>query len=123
MRFSLFLVVLLPSLPAGQVLAEEPCGRGGVAEPYIELHTGPGRGYPVFHVVDRGETITVLKRRTDWFRVRTAKGKEGWVKRAAMELTLTPAVIRPALPMRISVIFPDGAGKPVSWPVTLRVRM
>ena len=34
--------------------------------------------------------ITVLKRRTDWFRVRTAKGKEGWVKRADMELTLTP---------------------------------
>ena len=21
-----------------------------VTEPYLELHTGPGRGYPVFHV-------------------------------------------------------------------------
>jgi uncharacterized protein YgiM (DUF1202 family) len=61
-----------------------------VAEPYIELHTGPGRGYPVFYVVDRGERISVLRRRTDWFRVRTVGGKEGWVKREAMELTLTP---------------------------------
>ena len=62
-----------------------------IAEPYIELHTGPGRGFPVFHVADRGERLTVIKRRTDWFKVRTQKGKEGWVKRAQMELTLTPA--------------------------------
>jgi hypothetical protein len=62
-----------------------------VAEPYLELHTGPGRGYPVFHVVDRGDTVDVIKRRTDWFLVRTRKGKEGWASRAAMALTLTPA--------------------------------
>jgi len=61
-----------------------------VAGPYLEMHTGPGRGYPVFHVVDRGDTITVVKRRTDWFKVRTAKGKQGWVKRAEMEQTLSP---------------------------------
>ena len=61
-----------------------------IAEPYIELHTGPGRGYPVFHVVDRGELVEVIKRRTDWFLLRTAKGREGWAKRSAMELTLTP---------------------------------
>lgn len=60
-----------------------------VAEPYIELHTGPGRGYPVFHVVDRGELVEVIKRRTDWFLVRSGRGKEGWVKRAEMELTLS----------------------------------
>jgi hypothetical protein len=90
LQFRVFVVVLLPSLLAGQVLAEEPAVEVVVAEPYLEMHTGPGRGYPVFHVVDRGKTITVLKRRTDWFRVRTVKGKEGWVKRADMELTLTP---------------------------------
>ncbi len=28
-----------------------------VADPYLEMHTGPGRGYPIFHVVDRGETV------------------------------------------------------------------
>ena len=59
-----------------------------VAEPFLELHTGPGRGFPVFYVVDRGEQIDVLKRRTDWFQVRTKKGIEGWVKLDQMAETL-----------------------------------
>lgn len=59
-----------------------------VAEPFVELHTGPGRGFPVFHVVDRGQQIEILKRRTDWFKVRTDRGIEGWVKLAALEQTL-----------------------------------
>ena len=62
-----------------------------VAEPFLELHTGPGRGFPVFHVVDRGEQIDVLKRRTDWFQVRTKKGVEGWVKLDQMAETLDTA--------------------------------
>ncbi|MEZ5540700.1 MAG: SH3 domain-containing protein [Pseudomonadota bacterium] len=70
--------------------ADTPYYAVRIAEPYIELHTGPGRGYPVFHVVDRGELVEVIKRRTDWFMLRTAKGKEGWASRAAMTLTLSP---------------------------------
>lgn len=62
-----------------------------VAEPFIELHTGPGRGYPVFHVVDRGGHIEILKRRTDWFKVRTDRGIEGWVPLAMIEQTLNTA--------------------------------
>ncbi len=62
-----------------------------VAEPFLELHTGPGRGFPVFHVVDRGEQIEVVKRRTDWFQVRTARGVEGWVKLDQMAETLDTA--------------------------------
>lgn len=61
-----------------------------VADPYLEMHTGPGRGYPKFHVVDRGETVEIIKRRTDWFLVRTERGKEGWVDRGQMERTLQP---------------------------------
>ena len=87
----LVIVLLLQALLARQAFSEEQLVEVVVAAPYLEMHTGPGRGYPVFHVVDRGETISVLKRRTDWFRVRTGKGKEGWVKRAEMEQTLTPA--------------------------------
>lgn len=49
-----------------------------VTEPYLELHTGPGRGFPVVQVVGRGESVDVLKRRTDWLRVRTERGVEGW---------------------------------------------
>ncbi|MFK8016005.1 MAG: SH3 domain-containing protein [Gammaproteobacteria bacterium] len=59
-----------------------------VDDPYLEMHTGPGRGYPVFHVVDKGESVEVLRQRTDWFRVTTRKGKRGWVHRDQMERTL-----------------------------------
>ncbi|TCK17061.1 SH3 domain-containing protein [Thiogranum longum] len=62
-----------------------------IADPYIELHTGAGRGYPVFHVEEQGEWIEILKRKTDWFKVRTRKGKQGWVAREQLEHTLTPA--------------------------------
>lgn len=59
-----------------------------VAEPYIELHTGPGRGFPIYHVVDRHDWIEIIKRRTEWFRVRASNGKEGWAHIANMEQTL-----------------------------------
>ncbi len=62
-----------------------------VADPYLEMHTGPGRGYPITHVVPRGEEISVLKRRTDWFKVRDQRGREGWAHRDQMAETLTPA--------------------------------
>jgi hypothetical protein len=56
-----------------------------ITEPYLELHLGPGRGYPVVQVVPRGESVDVLYRRTDWFRVRSARGIEGWA--SAAEIT------------------------------------
>lgn len=60
-----------------------------VAEPFIDLHTGPGRGFPKFQIVERGGLIQLLERRTDWFLVRTARGHEGWVHREQLLLTLT----------------------------------
>jgi hypothetical protein len=68
-----------------------------IADPFIELHTGPGRGYPIFYVEERGATITVLKRKTDWFKVRTARNIEGWVDRTQLERTLNPG----GKPMRL----------------------
>jgi uncharacterized protein YgiM (DUF1202 family) len=59
-----------------------------VADPYLEMHTGPGRGYPVHYVVDRGDDVEILMRRTDWFQVRAPDGAVGWVDRAQMERTL-----------------------------------
>jgi hypothetical protein len=56
-----------------------------VTAPYLELHTGPGRGYPVFHVVPRDGSIDVLFRRTDWFKVRTERGVEGWASQTDMQ--------------------------------------
>jgi Bacterial SH3 domain len=59
-----------------------------VTAPYLELHTGPGRGYPVFHVVPRDASVDVLFRRTDWFKVRTERGVEGWASLADMQATV-----------------------------------
>src|SRR6476469_7938215 len=58
-----------------------------VSEPYLELSTGPGRGYPVFHVVPREDSVDVLFRRTDWFKVRDESGIEGWARARDMRRT------------------------------------
>lgn len=62
-----------------------------IADPFVELHTGPGRGYPVFHVVERGGEVTILLRKTSWFKVRAQEGITGWVPRHQMERTLDPS--------------------------------
>ena len=63
-----------------------------VSDPYIEMHTGPGRGYPIFYVAGQGDQITILKRKTDWFKVRLPRGsfdaREGWVNIDQMRHTL-----------------------------------
>ena len=59
-----------------------------VTQPYLELHTGAGRGYPVFNVVPRDGSVWVLFRRTDWFKVRTERGVEGWASQRDMLKTV-----------------------------------
>jgi hypothetical protein len=61
-----------------------------VNDAFINVHNAPGRGYPIFHVVERGETITLLKMHTDWIKIKTTRGLEGWIKRRDMSLTLGP---------------------------------
>lgn len=60
-----------------------------VADPFLELHSGPDAGYPVFQVIKRDELVEILERKGDWFLVRSPQGKEGWVSRAQIERTLT----------------------------------
>jgi hypothetical protein len=70
-----------------------------VAEPFIEMRSGPGRGFPVTYVVGRGDSVQVLFSRTDWFKVRAPRGQEGWVKREELAKTMLasgePAPIPP----------------------------
>lgn len=75
---------------AGMASADERIERVEIADPYIELRTGPGRGYPIFHVEERGAAVELLVRKTEWFKVRTARDIEGWVNRVQLERTLTP---------------------------------
>ena len=65
-----------------------------VADPFLEMRTGPGRAFPVVHVVERGEKVQVEKRRTDWFQVIDENGREGWVHKGQMAETLVPAGVK-----------------------------
>ena len=77
-RYAHLLTLLLALIAAPSLCAAREYLQVFVTAPYLELHTGPGRGYPVTQVVARDESVDILKRRTDWFKVRTARGVEGW---------------------------------------------
>jgi hypothetical protein len=91
MRSSVLLIIVLSCLFVSRTFAEDDYQQVEVADPYLEMHTGPGAGYPIFYVVERGQLITVLKSHTDWFKIQTAKGKIGWVERSQMAQTLSPS--------------------------------
>jgi len=62
-----------------------------VQDAYADMRSGPGRGFPATYSVERDASIQLLRQRTDWIKVRTAAGREGWVHRSQLERTLTPA--------------------------------
>jgi hypothetical protein len=88
MRTRSFIAVLAALVLAAPAYAKRELLKVVVADPYIEMRTGPGRGYPVFHVADRGAEIEVVRRRTDWFEVRTDRGTDGWVHADQLARTL-----------------------------------
>ncbi|MDK2779176.1 MAG: SH3 domain-containing protein [Pseudomonadota bacterium] len=69
-----------------------------VIDSYLELHTGPGRGYPVIYVVEKGEVISVISRRTTWYLIADQHGKSGWVTRESLARTLVDTGTPVALP-------------------------
>lgn len=89
--YKLVLTILLLVMANMSFAADKPKNLLKVVDPYIELHTGPGRGYPIFYVAEHGEWIQVLYRRTDWFKVQTKDGKEGWVSANQIQMTLKPS--------------------------------
>lgn len=77
--------------PVGGTAKEASADRLQVTDPFIELRTGPGRGYPVQFVAERQEWISIELRSTDWYKVRTENGRIGWVHREQLATTLTAA--------------------------------
>jgi uncharacterized protein YgiM (DUF1202 family) len=88
MRQLTLLMMLCQLLCASAVHARGEHRKLTVQDPYIEMHTGPGRGYPVFYVAERGESIAVLRRRTDWYQIQGPRGEQGWVASEQLERTL-----------------------------------
>jgi hypothetical protein len=88
---AVYLLLLTAVFVPGRAIAEVDPGQPlTIVDPFIELHTGPAAAYPIFHVIDRGETVEVLIRKMNWYRVRSAGGVEGWVDRDQLQRTLQP---------------------------------
>lgn len=83
----LLLAAALPALGA-------PAPTVVIREPYVELHSGPGRGYPPTRALARGDQAQVLERRHGWFKLSGVAG-EGWADRRALADTLEAAGISP----------------------------
>jgi hypothetical protein len=62
------------------------------------MHTGPGRGYPVFNVVEQGETIEIIKRKASWYKIQSSDNKTGWTKAEQLAHTLKPTGVPADLP-------------------------
>jgi hypothetical protein len=82
MRPLLALLLVMQAFNVSPALAKSRYVEVIITDPFIEMHSGPGRGYPVTYVVGRDETVTVLFSRTEWYKVRAARGQEGWVRRS-----------------------------------------
>ncbi len=75
-----------PSEPVGESV--DPLLSLEVIDSFVEVRTGPGRGYPIFYVVEQGEAVQVLTRRAGWYEVRAQNGKTGWATSKQLSRTL-----------------------------------
>lgn len=75
-----------------------------VIKPYLDIRTGNGDNFPIFHVLEKGESLAVVYRRSDWFFVASLptqqsnsseQTKQGWVSLADLEQCLTAEGYKP----------------------------
>ena len=62
-----------------------------VKQAYVDMRSGPAGAYPVVYVAAKDEWLSVLKRRTSWFKVETVKGQQGWISQDDLHLTVSAA--------------------------------
>jgi hypothetical protein len=86
--FVFFVFPFLSNFCLAQGNNGSPVMRLTVIDPYAEVRTGPGRGYPVFYAIEQGETIEVITRRPGWFEVRASSGQTGWTSTAELSRTM-----------------------------------
>ncbi len=83
-------LALIAASPAVHARGSKAPATVVVQDAFVDLRSGPGRGFPATYSVERDATIVLLRQRTDWIKVRTDGGREGWVHRSQLERTLTP---------------------------------
>jgi hypothetical protein len=69
-----------------------------VIDSYLEMHSGPGRGYPIINTMEQDEPITVLRRRGSWYQVANRHNKKGWIQQEKLARTIAPSGLPAALP-------------------------
>lgn len=104
-----------PSGSNAPVTADAETKQLVVIDPYAELRTGPGRGYPVFYAVEQGETIQVITRRPGWFEIHAGNGRTGWTSATELARTMQASGAPADLP---SVSYGDYLQR--SWRVGFR---
>ncbi|MGJ8693663.1 MAG: outer membrane beta-barrel protein [Thalassotalea sp.] len=70
-----------------QTLAQSPSALGPqllIEVPFVELHSGPGIGYPVINVIEKDDLVNVLVKRTSWIKVADKRGNQGWLHQDAL---------------------------------------
>ncbi len=75
---SLGLALITMVLACPGMAEDQDLARVQVREPFLEWRSGPGRGYPVIHVSERGDWVELGIRKTQWLKLRDSKGREGW---------------------------------------------
>ena len=89
MHIRLTVMLIIQLFSVNVYSASEPLQQVKIADPYIEMHTGPGGGYPIFHVMERGSSVEIIVQRANWFKVRNQKNQEGWVHFDQLSRTLS----------------------------------
>jgi len=56
----------------------------------LNVRSGPGTGYSVSGTVKKGECLPVLEQQGDWYKVRLAGGKTGWVAGWLVKIKQSP---------------------------------
>lgn len=79
------LMVMLWTIFTAKVMANEVDLR--VTGTFINVHSGPGSEFPIFHVLSQSEVFTLQKERTGWYKVKTKRDIAGWIKAESLAFT------------------------------------
>lgn len=57
-----------------------------VLGPLVNVHSGPGKGYPIVNTLEKGEQLQLDRQYTNWIAVKADNGAKGWVNANNLEL-------------------------------------
>ena len=79
LRFTLTAFLLIYYCFSNIALAKNKVTKFTIEASFIELHSGPGIGYPVINVIEKGELVELLVKRTSWLKVKDQRNNIGWL--------------------------------------------